>query len=270
MNRKLIGGLAVLAAGIAAAPAQAAGNTCSFDVPTGIASITMSATGGPVQVQWDGSALAYFDDVGKHYCLSADGGTAATRNTTASVMMIGTPGKDDFIVSLQGGNYYGGAAGGTDPSQVEFNLLYDSQDIVDVLGSDSYEYLNVMGGAGTNRQASVTYGLGAKPLVKMTQDPSVVRVNGAAGDDYLAGMGSFVPGTSLHLELTGGDGKDQITGGLLAGDRLQGGNGDDTFFTNDGQPADNVTGGLGVDNATIDPSDQAFGVEKFVKPVGKP
>jgi hypothetical protein len=85
----------------------------------------------------------------------------------------------------------------------------------------------------------------------------------------MAGGGTFMPGTSLHVQMSGGNGNDTISGGLLAGDRLQGDAGDDTLRTNDGQPGDNVSGGAGVDTATIDPTDQAFGVEKFVKPVGK-
>jgi hypothetical protein len=269
MNRKLIGGLAVLAAGIAAAPAQASGNSCTYDEASQIASINMSAAGGPVEIEWDNFALAYFDGVGKHYCQAPVTGKVAEKQNLQSILFIGTQGKDDFIVSLQGGSFGSGAPGGTDPSQVEINVISDSQDIVDVLGSNTFEYLNVIGGAGTGKQGTVNYNLNPKPLIKMTQDPSLVRMNGAGGDDSLAGSGAFMPATSLHVDLSGGDGRDHLVGGLLAGDRLQGGAGDDRFFTDDGQPGDNVTGGLGVDTATVDPSDSAFGVEKFVKPIGK-
>ena len=269
MNRKLIGGLAVLAAGIAAAPAQAAPANCTYNPSSQIVSIDMPPAGGPVQLDWDQNAVAIFDGLGKHYCQDPFTGVAAVKENTQSILFIGTQAKDDFIISKQGGDYRGGAPGGTDPSQVEVNVISDSQDIVDVVGSQSGDFLLVMGGAGTGRQGGVSDFFNSKPLVKMTVDPSVVRINGLGGGDMIFGNGTFTPVTSMHLQLSGGDGNDSMGGGLLAGDRLQGDAGNDIFHTDDGQPGDNVTGGLGLDTATIDPSDQAFGVEKFLKPVGK-
>ena len=95
--------------------------------------------------------------------------------------------------------------------------------------------------------------------MKLTTPPSVVRVNGLNGTDNISGRGMFGSPTSMHLQLAGGSGNDYLEGGLLAGDRLQGDDGDDGFFTRNGQRGDIVTGGLGVDHATIDVSDQASG-----------
>jgi len=95
-----------------------------------------------------------------------------------------------------------------------------------------------------------------------------VRVNGLNGADNISGRGMFASPTSMHLQLAGGSGNDYLEGGLLAGDRLQGDDGDDGFFTRDGQPGDIVSGGVGVDHASIDVSDQASGIEKFNQAIG--
>src|SRR6478752_2849061 len=72
--------------------------------------------GGLVQLDWDQNAVAIFDGLGKHYCQDPFTGVAAVKENTQSILFIGTQAKDDFIISKQGGDYRGGAPGGTDPS----------------------------------------------------------------------------------------------------------------------------------------------------------
>jgi hypothetical protein len=263
----LTGGLAAAAAAAAliAAPAQASTpNSCTYDAGTKIASYHLEPGGGGVmEIELEGDTLVFFDAYGKGYCTSPVTGKVARRSDTASILFTGTAGKDDFIVSEQGGTFAGGAAEGTDSQQIEITVLSDAQDTVDVVATNAPDYVTITGGDGTGTRGAVSLNpFNAKPGIKMTFDPAVVRVNGMGGSDNLLGR-SYKGATSMHLDLSGGDGNDAFTDGLLAGDHLQGNAGDDSFNTKDGQPGDNITGGTGIDGAAIDPIDQAFEVEKL-------
>jgi hypothetical protein len=152
--------------------------------------------------------------------------------------------------------------GGCDPDGRFYcgSMAYDQRE-----GAASLYRLDTDGGVQVVLEG---FGGSGKPTVKVTNAPSVVRVNGLNGTDTISGNGMFGSPTSMHLELAGGFGNDYIEGGLLAGDRLQGDDGDDGFFTRDGQPGDVVSGGVGFDHAAVDVSDQASGVEKFNQAIG--
>src|SRR3954452_20830100 len=262
----------VTAAGAVSAPAHAAGRThCDFDPTTGISMVQPApdANGVVTELFLDQGRVMFRDAVGNDFCYGPHGEIAGSTNAT-SILFVGTPGKDDFIISQQGGRFGGGAPGGSDPTQIETTVLSDSQDILDITGTEQADSIGIVGGNGTGTQGGVLtfFGGSGKPTVKVTTPPSVVRVNGLNGTDNISGRGMFGPPTSMHLELAGGFGNDYLEGGLLAGDRLQGDDGNDSFFTRDGQPGDIVTGGVGVDRATVDVSDQATGVEQFNQAIG--
>ena len=263
---------ATTAATAASAPAQAAGRThCDFDPVTGISMIQPApdANGVVTELFLDQGRVMFRDAVGNDFCYGPHGEIAGFTNAT-SILFVGTPGKDDFIISQLGGRFGGGAPGGSDPTQIETTVLSDSQDIVDITGTDQADSIGITGGNGTGKQGGILtfFGGSGKPTVKLTTPPSVVRVNGLNGTDNISGRGMFGTPTSMHLQLAGGFGNDYLEGGLLAGDRLQGDDGDDGFFTRNGQPGDIVSGGLGVDHATVDVSDQASGIEKFNQAIG--
>jgi hypothetical protein len=261
----IAGGLAVAAAAtVIVAPAQASTpNGCSYDPNTQVASYTLApGGGGAMEIALDGQNLAFFDAFGEGLCPSPTG-QLANRSNTASIRFSGTRGADDFIVSERGGTFFGGASGGADPQQMEIAVDSGANDTVDVVGTEGVDMIAITGGSGTGKQGAVSLDPFIHfPGVKLTSDPALLRVNGAGGGDVITGR-SIIGPTSLHLDLSGGAGNDELTDGLLAGDHLQGNEGDDKFNTKDGQPGDNVTGGTGVDTASIDSIDQAFQVEKF-------
>ena len=278
LNRRTFTGAALAtlaaatAAGAVAVPAQAAGRThCDFDAVTRIALVqpAADANGGFNELFLDQGRIMFRDAVGSDFCYGPQGQIATDKNT-ASILFVGTPGKDDFIISQAGGRFGGGAPGGDDPTQIETTVLSDSQDILDIAGTDQPDSIGIVGGPGTGKQGGVVTFLGGsgKPTVKVTNAPSMVRVNGLNGFDTISGSGMFGTPTTMHLQLAGGSGPDYMEGGLLAGDRLQGDDGDDRLFTREGQPGDIVSGGLGFDHATVDLSDQATGIEKFDQAIG--
>jgi hypothetical protein len=271
MTRSRIVTAASLAATLAASlvgagQASAATSVCSYDPGSGIATLQMVPGGGGLaELEFDGQTLKWFDNFTSGTC-NSPGGQVATKQNTASILFEGNAGiAEDFIVSERGGSFLGGKTGGTDPGQIETTVFSGKEDTVDIVGTDSLDYIQVTGGPGTGKQGGVLLNPGSSTAstVKLLSDPLVVRVNALGGGGIVTGAQMFSSPTSMHLDLKGGSGRDNLTGGLLAGDRLQGNDGDDTFNTADGQPGDNITGGAGVDTATIDATDQAFGVEKF-------
>ena len=137
MNRKLIGGLAVVAAGLVAAPAQAAPANCTYNPSSQIVSIDLPPAGGPVQLMWDQNAVAFVDGLGKHYCQDPFTGVAAVKDQHAVDPVQRHPGQGRLHRLHAGRRLPRRRAGGTDSSQVEVNVLSDSQDIVDVVRARS-------------------------------------------------------------------------------------------------------------------------------------
>jgi hypothetical protein len=262
-------GIAAALSAVAAVPAHAASpNRCTYDAASKIATFEMIAGGGNVmQIDWNGQTLTYFDSFGSGFCKSPVTGELARRDNSRSILFEGNVGiAEDFIVSELGGDYHGGVPGGSDSDQIEVNVLSSSEDTVHITGNDLRNIIQVTGGPGTGKQGGVLLDpntSSGRSTVKFVGTPSIVRVLGLGGNDIITGSQFFSSPTSMHLSLSGGAGPDLIEGGLISGDRLQGDDGDDNLHTKDGQPGDIVTGGLGVDTARIDPTDQASGVEKF-------
>ena len=278
MNRLLTtGALAVTAAGLLASSAQAAGpNTCIYNPTTKNVNVKLNS-GGFVELDREGSKFVTFDAFGKTVCTSSTG-IVATVNNTAQVFMNGsfsTP-KEDFIINYTGGDFAPGAPSTTgDQSRVEVTVFNDSTDIVDVVGTPSHDFITIMGGEGTGAIGGVRVNGNLDspaPSVKFpSANPSLLRVNGMDGSDFITGNGVFGTATSMHLRLTGGPGDDSMASGLIAGDVLIGEAGNDSFGTKQGQKGDISNGGPGIDNARIDaPGDSAFEVETINGSIGVP
>ncbi len=271
MKRSILAGagLAIATAGLIAGPAQAAGpNTCVYNPTSKIVSVNL-LSGGFTQLEMEGNTLVTFDAFGKGVCKSASG-VIATKANTASVLMIGTASKEDFIVSYMGGTYDGGAAGGSNPDKIEINILSDASDTVDVAGTNGPDLITISGGTGTSKAGNITVnnGLNSTPGIKMTFNPKLVRVHGLDGNDLIAGR-VFMPPTTMLLELDGDGGQDSLIDGFIGGDRLDGGAGNDTLDSRDGQAFDVLVGGPDFDVANMERNDQAVQVEQVPKTVGK-
>ena len=78
-----------------------------------------------------------------------------------------------------------------------------------------------------------------------------------------------MPPTTMLLELGGDGGQDSLIDGFIGGDRLDGGAGNDTLDSRDGQAFDVLVGGPGFDIANMERNDQAVQVEQVPKTVGK-
>lgn len=267
----------ITAAGMAASAGAASAdtaNSCSYNSTLQTVAVKI-ANGGPVQLGIDNNDVVFFDASGEHLCFGPGPATLATKSNTQSISFGGKLGvQDDFIIGIGEpgtGDFNGGAPGGADSSQIEISVLSGSEDTLDIAGSANRDFLAVSGGAGTGQPATVFFNpVKTQPVVRTLFDPGLIRIHGLGGDDVLDGTPARTPagvptgGTTVRLDLSGDDGFDILYGGLLAGDRLQGGPGNDMFYTRDGQPGDVVTGGTGIDTASIDPNDQATGVEKFL------
>src|SRR4051812_31039757 len=149
-SRKAFGTtLAALAAAglVSVGSAQAASpNHCSYSPSSKIASLSIEPGGGPVQLEMEGNTIVFYDSFGKGNCPSPSGTQLANRDNTASILFSGTASADDFIVSLRGGDFHGSVAGGADPTQIETTVLSDSQDTLDIVGTDSADHIHVIGG----------------------------------------------------------------------------------------------------------------------------
>jgi hypothetical protein len=254
-------GLAVAASLAGAADASAA-TTCSYDAGTQTATLQRSGAG-TTELDIESLKPRWYDGAAAGGCFAADGQQATTANTQ-TILFRGTNGiAEDFIVSKRAGDYTHSGPGAL---QLPVYVFSGAEDTVDIVGTEGPDVLSVTGGAATGHQGGVFLAYGVtQPTVRFTSDPKLVRVHGLGGDDKI--NPPFMPAAAtLHLALHGDEGQDNLTGGLLAGDQLIGGEGNDTFSTNDGQPADNITGGSGSDTATIDRTDTAFGVETFQPP----
>jgi hypothetical protein len=277
MNRILsAGALALTTAGLLAAvpAAHAAGpNTCILN-PTSKGMNVKLVSGGFIELTREGDKFVTFDAFGKTVC-STPTGVVATRFNVGNIAMNGSlSAKDDFIIDYGNGFYTPGAPGG-DADKAEVTVFNDQTDIVDIAGSQAGDMMVITGGASTSTFGGVLNSgdiSTKKPSVKLPfANPSVLRVNGLGGDDFITGNGLFGPATSMHLELTGGLGNDSLASGLIAGDKLFGEGGDDALDTKQGQKGDINNGGAGNDRAFLDAAgDFAFDVETINGVIGKP
>jgi hypothetical protein len=279
MNRILsAGALALTTAGLLAAvpAAHAAGpNTCIYNPASKNVGVKL-VSGGFVELEREGNKLVTFDAFGKTVCTSSTGIVATVANTGAIFMNGSLSAKDDFIVSFGGGDLAPGApTTNGDQSHAEVVIFNDATDIVDVAGSAAGDFITVMGGQGTSTLGGVRVNGNLNdpaPSIKFqSTNPSVLRVNGLGGDDFITGNGVFGTATTMHLELTGGAGNDNLASGLIGGDKLFGEGGDDSLGTKQGQKGDINSGGDGNDRASLDAAgDSAFAVETINNVIGKP
>ena len=71
------------------------------------------ANGVVTELFLDQGRIMFRDAVGNDFCYGPHGEIAGFANAT-SILFVGTPGKDDFIISQLGGRFGGGAPGGSD------------------------------------------------------------------------------------------------------------------------------------------------------------
>jgi hypothetical protein len=283
MNRILSAGvLALTAAGLLAAvpAAQAVGpNTCIYNPVSKNVGVKVNPAGGGslTQLVREGNKIVTFDNFGKTVCMSTTGTVATVFNTAAIVVNGSLSSSEDFIIDFSGGDFAPGAPSSNgDQTRAEITAFTDSSDIVDVVGSDAGDIINVTGGSGTGKLGSVLFNGNLNDPSKMSlrmnfDNPGLLRINGKGGPDFITGGGPFFSATTMLLRLTGGPGDDHLVGGLLGGDVLLGEGGDDSFTTDEGQRDDISNGGDGNDRAFIDsPGDSAFSVETINGSIGKP
>jgi|RhiMetdeSRZDD1v2_1073273.scaffolds.fasta_scaffold02148_25 Ca2+-binding RTX toxin-like protein len=169
-------------------------------------------------------------------------------------ILVGGPGDDD----VRGGLGWDTLSGGPGDDVLNGNSGFD-----DIQATGNVNFLLKPGlliGLGRDRTsqieaASLTGGAGAN-MINARAWRGPVMLFGLRGDDVLIGGRG-----SDYIE--GGRGRDRVVGGLDY-DILNGGGGDDTFFSRDGG-FDNVYGESGTDSARIDLIDVALEVERYLR-----
>ena len=269
MNRLLTtGALALTAAGLLASSAQAAGpNTCVYNPSSKNVNVKLNS-GSFIESTARATSSSPSTRFGKTVCTSTTG-VIATVNNTGAIFMNGSLSapKEDFIVNYSGGEFLPGAKTTSgDQNRVEVVVFADQSDIVDVAGTPGRTSSRSWVGSDTTTFGGVRVNgdlNSPAPSIKLPfGNPSLLRINGLGGSDFITGNGVFGTATTMHLRLTGGEGNDSLGSGLIAGDVLLGEAGDDSFDTKQGQRGDISNGGAGNDTASIDaPGDSAFEVE---------
>jgi hypothetical protein len=269
MKRTIFAGAIAIGLFAAALPgaAQAAGpNTCIYNPSSKNVSVKLNS-GAFMEVRREVNKIVTFDAFGRTVCASTTG-TVATVNNTAAIFVNGSISvpKQDFIVDFSGGDFTPGAPSSTgDQGRAEVVVFADNTDIVDVNGSDKPDLITVTGGDSTNTFGGLLFNgnLNSNDVsLKLPfGNPSLLRINGQAGDDMITGNGIFRPATSIRMQVTGATGNDFLTGGLATGDLLLGEGGNDTLNINDARSGDTANGGADTDSARIDTGDSAIAVE---------
>jgi hypothetical protein len=280
MNRMIsAGALALTAAGLLASAvpaAQAAGpNTCIYNPSSKNVNVKLNS-GSFMEVTREFNKIVTFDKFGRTVCVSTTG-TVATVNNTAAIFVNGSISvpKQDFIVDFSGGDFLPGAPSSTgDQGRAEVVVFADTTDIVDVNASDNPDFITVSGGDDTNAFGGLLFNGNVNSSDQSVKlpfgNPSLLRINGQAGDDMITGNGIFRPATSIRMQVTGANGNDFLTGGLATGDVLLGEGGNDTLNIKDARSGDTADGGADLDNATKDIGDSTIAVETVNGTVGKP
>jgi hypothetical protein len=272
---------ALSGAALAATPALAnAASTCTYSPNSLPARVDVFDGSGdfPVIVKRSGADIAIADGSGIKLCAGA--GTLATRFNTDQIVVHGTAASTEnipFIVDQSAGALAPGKTAESDGnSEIETIITNNGVpfDRLDVRGTSLPDTMRVSDHGGVM--------LGNDNDVDIrAADATQMRLEGEAGNDFLSGRGGYpnsspAPATN-RVEMFGGDvsltftgdGDDTVVDGLFRGDLVDGGDGNDTLFSADGQNLDNVQGGFGFDSATVDSGDLAFGVEQLTGGVGR-
>ena len=278
MNRLLTtGALALTAAGLLASSAQAAGpNTCVYNPSSKNVSVKLNSgsfsRARPRRQQVRHLRRVRQDRLHQHDRL------IATVNNTGAIFMNGSLSapNEDFIVNYSGGEFLPGAKDHERRPEPRGSRRLRRPDRHRRRGRHAgSDFITVMGGSDTTTFGGVRVNgdlNNPAPSIKLPfGNPSLLRINGLGGSDFITGNGVFGTATTMHLRLTGGEGDDSLVSGLIAGDVLLGEAGDDSFDTKQGQRGDISNGGAGNDRATIDaPGDSAFEVETINGSIGVP
>jgi hypothetical protein len=264
--RRLALGAAVSGAAIGAVPALAsAASTCAY-VPSAKQMVIHDGSGDASLRLLRGDKLLLYADGNGVPSPCSDGNVPAATSNTDSIIIVGpiANSTDGYIIDEVGGRLGDGATLESDGnSEIEVDAIPES---------GPRETLEVRG----TPQAD-TYKVGANGAVDMGGDgdtdfsieggASQVTLLGARGADLLSGGGFGAKGRSTsRVDLEGGPDADLLIGGN-AGDRLNGGDGNDTILARD-TSGDVISGGADLDSASIDLFDVFVdGVEQIGKGV---
>jgi Ca2+-binding RTX toxin-like protein len=246
MNRRILLGALIGASAIAAVPSAASATaTCNYDsakrqmqVRYGAGDTAVTVRNGPGLVFREGTS-------GFRNCFSTTGvrATAANTNSVSITAATGTgAAQQTTTIDETNGDF------SDSNSKLRFGVVTGT-------GADR---LVVKEGSGNNfvTVRNQSSGLGFGPEIDLDSDgdadinkvgfDNVVQINGGSGNDILdAG-----PNTTAQMVLLGEAGNDTLRGGSKQ-DNLDGGIGNDGFFSKDGV-TDIVTGGSGTDHAKMD------------------
>jgi trimeric autotransporter adhesin len=235
---------------LAAYPATAAAESCTYDASTRALTATIDPTEGAT-LQVTASGELWFGAV------PAACGAATTANTD-SISISGSAGTTETLTIDESAGFLGpGFSSETNFPEIETAVaLGDASDVIVVLGTAGDDSI-AMGANGLSLNSDGDVDVTFAPL------PAAVEIQGAAGVNFLTGRGGWGAGLAYAGDVTliAGDSGDELNGGngddvLLGGagaDTLNGNAGDDRLEANGGN--DRLSGGEGADFLVGGPGD---------------
>jgi hypothetical protein len=265
LRRITLGAAIATVAAVAVPAAASAASTCSYDASTKLATINDDSFG-QLHVERDGLFVAFRDDASLTLKRCPGSGAFATVNNTDRVLVLGhssTALNDGYVIDQSHGVFAPGATPETDAlSELEIQVRQEVNNpghlrIVGTSGPDTVR-------VGGNIFAIVQWGSDSDNDISMVSTnlgPASTRidVDGGSGGDFITGRGGYPNSSPVAANtpvlFTGGAGADTLVDGAAAFDLLSSGADDDTLFSVDGQ-LDQIQGGTGFDNATVDSFDE--------------
>jgi N-acetylmuramoyl-L-alanine amidase len=253
--RRLALAAVVTGAAVTATPALAnAASTCTFSPNSVPARVDVFDGSGTFQlaIERSGSSIVIFDVTGPMIPCTGPTGKATVFNTDQIVVHgNATSTFDHFSTHTMGPGKTPESDGN---SELEVLIFEDTPTNLAVFGTAGPDTMRVASGGGVM--------LGSDNDVDVrARSATHVSLQGGFGSDYLSGRGGFpssIPGpATTKVTMFGEEGDNILIDGPLAGDHLQGGDGNDTLFTHDLQPSDHSFGLGGFDQLTKDPGDTA-------------
>lgn len=254
-----LGALAATAA-LGAVPAMASAQaTCSFDPSTARVNVQMQAKQ-PVTIARAVEATGQLQDarilVDGQFCSTANGKLDAGLSFTQKIVVRSASGPltDTVIVDERNGPLQNPVTAHR-PTVVA--LTGTGGDTMQVIGTEGADHYTATSGLG----AVIDLG-GSNGIAPDFTSSAVGRIVliGQGGPDNLS-AGGALNGIGVRAEISGGAGRDIMTGGRSGIDLLDGNSGDDLAFVANSKPGDRAIGGDGVDTVFRDAGDTASGFE---------
>jgi hypothetical protein len=285
----IVAGAAGLA--FAAAPALASASSgCSYNTFNKNLIIQDRSGAAPLKIFRTASGeIRFSDGLGSagFSCLIPNTPSTANVNNTERIAVFSdaadataAPG-DGFRIDQGNGVLGPGVTQETDANseiEVQIDTLTARTANLDIVGTSGRDEVRVGARAAVNLGTPSSSGIDNDVDVTMTTPPAFVNVFGRGDDDLLSGHGNEVTGNPApytgNLKLEGSEGNDFLVGGDSSFDWLEGGNGNDRYFSVDGLRDELVErAGGGDDTAQMDSVDDVIGDSletRFVSsPVGR-